>query len=278
MDRSTLTAGIYFVSHGARLAIRANDPAVLDRLYQHLPPGWQPISSPIVDTVYSIIVSSDGLTFYDRRFQLYVDSTPLARTTNLDDLCETIEADLHFRVALHARQLIFVHAGVVGWQGSALVIPGRSGTGKTYLVATLVQAGATYYSDEYAVFDAIGQVCPYPRRLVVRTQDHERPTKLTVDKLGGHVGTEPLPVRLIMVTTYRFDAQWRPNMLSPGQAALALLDNTVVARIRPSLALVTLRHVVLGAVALNGPRGEAADVVQPMLNLLEKEPFSNPRA
>lgn len=107
VDRSTLDSGIYFVSHGARLAIRANDPRVLDRLHQHLPPGWQPTSSPIVDTVYSIIVSSDGLTFDDRRFQLYVDSTPLARTTNLDDLCEAIEADLHFRVALHARQLIF---------------------------------------------------------------------------------------------------------------------------------------------------------------------------
>ena len=43
---------------------------------------------------------------------------------------------------------------IVTWgRGRAIVIPGRTFSGKSTLVAELVRAGATYYSDEYAVED-----------------------------------------------------------------------------------------------------------------------------
>jgi hypothetical protein len=66
-------------------------------------------------------------------------------------------------VAENARRWIFVHAGVVAWRGQAIVIPGATQSGKTSLVAALVRAGAEYFSDEYAVFDARGRVHPLPR-------------------------------------------------------------------------------------------------------------------
>jgi hypothetical protein len=42
-----------------------------------------------------------------------------------------------------------------------MVLPGKSFAGKTTLVAALVRAGAEYWSDEYAVLDANGDVHPY---------------------------------------------------------------------------------------------------------------------
>ena len=81
---------------------------------------------------------------------------------------ESLESDMQRFVAEMAHRRVFVHAGVVGWQGKAIIIPGRTFTGKTTMVAELVRAGATYYSDEYAVFDLQGRVHPYARPLGMR--------------------------------------------------------------------------------------------------------------
>jgi len=81
---------------------------------------------------------------------------------------EAFETDLQLYVAEMAPRRLFVHAGVVGWRGQAIIIPGRTFTGKTTLVAALVKAGATYYSDEYAVLDVRGRVHPYARPLGIR--------------------------------------------------------------------------------------------------------------
>lgn len=158
------------------------------------------------------------------------------------------------------------HAGVVGLRGRAIMIPGPSFSGKSTLVAELVSAGAVYYSDEYAVLDDRGLVHPYPKPLSIRTtswsaQDHH------VSTLGGSVGTEPLPLGLVVLAQYRSGATWEPQPLSPGQALLALLANTVPAQERPEETMTALRSVIGrdGLVALEGERGEAAEMVQQLL-------------
>ena len=85
-----------------------------------------------------------------------------------------------------------MHAGVVGWKGWALVLPGKSGAGKTTLVAELIRAGATYYSDEYAVLDERGRVHPYARPLAVRV-DGWRQRRRTPEWFGARRGTRRCP-------------------------------------------------------------------------------------
>lgn len=273
IDRLGWTAGISFVCHGARIGIRVNDPAVLDRLAPYLPPGWQPSTSPVVDHLYSLLVGRTKRgSRVRRRHRLYGGDTRLLETTELDEVLEVLESDLHFQVALNARRRLFVHAGVVGWRGQAIVIAGRSMSGKTTLVEALVRAGATYYSDEYAAFDARGRVHPYPKPLNLRQENGARPKKCPVEELGVVAGTEPLPVGLIVIAKYEAAARWRPRVLSPGEALLALLDNTVLARIKPELALATLQRVVPGAVALKGKRGEAKEIIESLLSYLGTEP------
>jgi hypothetical protein len=270
IDRLGWADGISFTSYGLRIGIRVNRPDVLERVHQYLPPGWKPARSRIVDQLYSLRVGGERRSANIRSFNmLYAGPIRLARTTNLEELFEPLENDLQLYVAESAPRRIFVHAGVVGWRGQAIVIPGRSFTGKTTLVAALVRAGATYYSDEYAVLDDQGRVHPYPRWLSMRHENGERDRRCPAQELGGRPGRKPLSVGLVLVTEYKPAARWRPRTLSPGRSVLALLANTVPARQRPGATLATLQQVVSHATGLGGARGDAVETAAALLHRLD---------
>lgn len=273
VDRLGWAAGFSIKSYGVRIGIRSNDPAVLDRVKQHFPHGWQTTSSPIVDRVYSILIKRSGARSNARRFNLlYGDHLQLDRSPDLEALMERFESDLRLHVAELAHHRVFVHAGVVGWKGKAIVIPGRSYSGKSTLVAELVRAGADYYSDEYAVFDSRGRVHPFAKALELRDEGEYEQTKVTVAELGGHSGTKPLPVGLVLLTQFKSGARWRPRQLTPGKGVLELLFNTVSARRNPERAMSTLYQVAAQAALLKGVRGNACEMVPSMLARVE-----NPR-
>jgi hypothetical protein len=134
----------------------------------------------------------------------------------------------------------------------------------------LVRAGATYYSDEYAVFDSRGRVHPFPKPLEIRKDGSVRQAKVTVETLGGQTGTQPLQVALVVMTQFKEGARWRPRKLSAGRGVLELLSNTVSARREPEKALVALRQVVSTAQIVKGARGECRDIVKSILNRAER--------
>jgi len=193
----------------------------------------------------------------------------MARSRDIADVLESLESDLQLYVAERARRRLFVHAGVVGWRGKAVIIPGRSFSGKSRLVAELVRAGATYYSDEYAVIDSSGRVHPYARPLALRAEGSDRQTKYPAESLGIVTGSRPLPVGLVVACRYKRGANWRPRLLSQGQGALEMLANAVPARSNPKASLATIERVVSQAPVLKGPRGEAALAAASILKRLE---------
>src|SRR5947209_97492 len=224
LDRLGWADGISFRAFGVSAGVRVSDPSVLDIVRRLLPPGW--VSSPrmTVDRLYSLLVGGNGRTSGTRRFNLlYRDSGLLARSLNLEDVYGVLESDLRLHVAEKAPRRVFVHAGAVGWRGRAILIPGRSFSGKTTLVAELVRAGAEYYSDEYAVLDATGRVHPFPQPLGVRADGSLYQEPVRVENFGGKAGSRPLPVGLVVVTGYKPKSRWRPKELSPGRGALELL-------------------------------------------------------
>src|SRR5262249_38444702 len=142
-----------------------------------------------------------------RRYNLlYGGSQRLARTPDLCEGIEMLSMTLNFNCALQARHRKFVHGGVVGWRGRGIVISWPPMSGKTTLVAELVRAGASYYSDEYAVFDVRGHVHPYITPFMVREDATKRPKICVVESLGGRAGTTLLPVGLVLVTAFRVGA------------------------------------------------------------------------
>jgi hypothetical protein len=256
-----------FESYGVRVGIRTNKPEILEGLERVFPFGWKPCAKEGVDHLYSIRVGRADRPNVRFFHLLYADATRVLRTFDLRHIFQLLEVDLEIYVAEQARRRIFVHAGVVGWNGEAILLPGQSGSGKTTLVAALVRAGATYYSDEYAVVDAKGRVHPYPRPLSIRSETAGQPAVTTpVEALGGRAGREPLPVGTVVVTRYQEGTSWRPRRISAGETALKLLAHTVSVRYAPQQALTGVLRIANRARNLTGVRGDAGDLVAALLD------------
>jgi hypothetical protein len=188
-------------------------------------------------------------------------------SSDLDVALEVLESELRMFVASNSPGYVFIHAGVVAQGNRAIVIPGRSFSGKTTLVAELVRAGARYYSDELAVLDHEGLVHPYPKPLSIRLRGFTQ-TDHDVSELGGTAGTEPLEIGLVVLSEYLPDAVWDPQSISSGEAVLALLANAFGADTRPAETLEALRRAVGTASAVQSERGEAAAIVDALLELM----------
>lgn len=265
LDGLVWAAGISFRAYGLRIGIRTNSAEVLRLMTRRLPITWKPSKSPIVDTLYSVVKPRAQGKRTGKQFNvLYKGSETSARSTDLNEVLSELEIDLHSHVATATLQRMFLHAGVVGWNGKAIVIPGKNFSGKTSLVTAFLRAGATYYSDEFAVLDSRGRVHPYPWALHIR-EGLAQPKEFSAEMLGAHAGTKPLPVGVVILSEYRRGAKWRPRRVTQGQAALAMLDRVMSIRHHPDAMLPALGQMVSGATVLKGRRGEAKEVVESVL-------------
>jgi hypothetical protein len=285
LDRLGWAAGLAFTAFGVSVGVRVSDPSVLERVRALLPPGWKLAGKPTVRRLYSLIVGGQTSRPGVRRFNLlFSDATRLVRTHDLEQTLNALELDLEHYIVDRAQRRTFVHAGVVGWNGQAIVIPGRSFSGKSSLVKALVEAGASYYSDEFAVLDERGRVHPYPIPLAMRTdRDGAKTMKYRVEELGGVAGVCPLPVGLVLITRYVGGTRFRPRPLSAGRAVLELLAHTLPARRRPGRVLDALTQAVAQASVLRGRRGEAEETACQILgsDLFQREhsaPLSHVKA
>src|SRR5207248_7654182 len=109
-------------------------PEILEELAARMPPGWRKVPNGPVDLLYSIRLGRAATRPGVRPFHLlYGGVARIARSHELLDILETLESDAQLSVAEFARQRLFVHAGVVGWKGRAILLPGRSLAGKSTL-------------------------------------------------------------------------------------------------------------------------------------------------
>src|SRR6267154_968264 len=270
IDRLGWADGLSFNAYGVRVGVRVNDSAILTDLIARLPPGSKPASFAVVDHLYSIIGSRATSGSKVRRLSLgYLNLLRFARAREFDGMLDAFESHVQLTVAEYAPRRVFVHAGVVGWKDRAILIPGLSYSGKTTLVDQLIRAGATYYSDEYAVLDERGRVHPYPRALGIRLPNSDESKKVRAEEIGGRIGSKPLRVGLVLSTNYKNGARWRPRQVTRGRGVLELMSNTVSARSQPELALTVLPLALESARILKGVRGEAAEIVKSILERVE---------
>ena len=258
-DRTQGPLTLAVSAYGVHFGVRVGNPAIAEDLPNHLPPGSTYDKSADIRRMYSLSIDADRSG--SQQYAVYLDGALLARYATLQGALLAFEADVQLYVAEMAPDRVFVHAGVVGCKGRAILLPGRSLSGKSTLVAELIRAGADYYSDEYAVLDSAGGVHPYARPLSVR-----RPgvTKQPFNPVDGQA-KKPLPVGLVVVSAFRPGGEWRPQRLSPGRGVLALLANTVSARRIPDIVLSRLHQVVADAPVVASERGEASHAVDSIL-------------
>lgn len=261
-------AALAFMAYGVRVRMESEDPTVLEDLRERLPPGSTPWPSRQVDRSYTVTLNEGGVaTDAGRRYSLWSDGERLHGDCNGGQVREMLEVHSRLFMAEHAPHHVFVHAGVVEWGSTAIMVLGRSLAGKTTLVAELIKRGARYYSDEYAVLDRNGYVHPYMKPLSIRQEGCYEQQDFSVEELGGRPGKKPLLVEFILACSYQAGARWQPHRLTSGEAVLELLANAVSARRQPEQVLGVLEKVAVRATTLKGVRGESNELLDEFLDI-----------
>lgn len=250
---------------GVEFDLAADCENVLAAMQERAPWGTEILARPR-EGVMEFGLKRDGASY-----RVTMSGKPISESAEAQEALDRYAHEVMLHVAEHAAELIFVHSGVVAWRGRGLLLPGTSFAGKSTLVAELVRAGATYYSDEYALIDARGWVHPYPRPLALRAPGSEKQTSTNVETLGGMAGVEPLRVTHVVFTQYTPGAGWDPKPLSSGMAALEMLRHAVPVQRTPQRVMKALARMMDGAEAAQSLRGEAPETAGALLAMLRSE-------
>ena len=267
-------SGFTLLSYGVRIAIETNELKFLERIPEDLLPGAQRTSSHKADVRF-FVSRNDKHT---RGFALYEDCQPIARAGSLAPLLVALEAAAQHAVARLCRKHVFIHAGVVRWGGRAILLPGRSLSGKSTLVLALVRLGATYYSDEFAVVDTKGRIHPFSRHPHVRTASGQK-LRRTLRAASPDAGNKLPAVAecTVAVCKYKARGRWKPRSMTKGQTLLELMGNTVVARTRPEDSLKILGKLVKKSTAFKTVRGDIGESARALLIHVKQQDAWNER-
>jgi hypothetical protein len=174
----------------------------------------------------------------------------------LDSALKLLQKQIHICVAEHARNRAFIHAGVVAWKDHTFVFPGFSHAGKSTLVWTLVQEGATYFSDEYAVFDEHGCVHPFPLPIALRSNSGRRRIIMP-----DNIACSARKTDFVIFARYQPGTMWRPRPLQPAAAMMQMVRHSIAIRTNPEVVVPVLKQVTLQSQAFKGTRAQSKQLL-----------------
>jgi hypothetical protein len=147
---------------------------------------------------------------------------------------------LRYEVALHLIQarpdLLWLHAGAVAYQGSAVIISGLSGRGKSTLVTSLCTHGWTYLSDDIIPLDPTSdKILPFPQTPMIREDVGRTVPRCLLRELRKTevilkpemVCRETVPVGALIFPNYDPRSPIGLLSCSPATATLGLLENSL---------------------------------------------------
>ena len=179
---------------------------------------------------------------------------------------------------------LVLHAALVSYQGQSILLPGKSGQGKSLMTLGLLSLGCNYHTDE-VVLQHLGDssLSVFVRPLMIKQHGAEVARSLLgsefdrcaiqgssmhslpIDALHDFFKTEqpnekmkcslqqPPPIHCIVFPCYDAKSTGEVVSLSPAQTMIQLFENNVVARNLPCLGAETLKNLSVQAkgVALN---------------------------
>jgi hypothetical protein len=172
-------------------------------------------------------VSAVGLSLDDAGRNLAAPEAP----SGPDPLQNAVAAITGY--AISCSPLLCMHAGVLAGASGLVVVPGRSGHGKSTLVAALVRAGFGYLSDEVLAVDRTSlTVAPFARPIALDANSCAVLGLPFGGETGGGAGAERLvgvdelgrfgasaPVTDIVLSARRPEARSETTVASTGRGA-----------------------------------------------------------
>lgn len=246
----------HFESYGVRVKVESDSQDLLEEARQAVVAGF-------VDR--AVFIENGriepervfGVAFDGEQYLLFKDGEQVSSGKSAKNFFKILNSTLRVEVAEHADSKVFLHAGVVGWKGKAIVFPAKSFEGKSTLTAELVKIGADYYSDEYAVLDERGYVHPFPRKISMRYFGATREKEVSIEEIGGKYGRDPLPVGMVLLTGFEKGGVWNPEVLSPGKGIFEIIPHTIPIRRKTEFSLKVLDLIARRAIIVKSPRGDA---------------------
>jgi len=152
----------------------------------------------------------------------------------LNQFLDYLKRDVLLQFIKARSDLLWVHAAAVERDGSALLIVGRSGQGKSTLATRLCEAGWRLLSDESApIRMEADEVLPFPHSAVRRKYPgweipEEKRGNLEKEEVplpDAALHLKPAPIKAIVFPIFRDGVAPELDLLSPAAAALDLLRN-----------------------------------------------------
>lgn len=152
--------------------------------------------------------------------------------------------DLQWFASQNVRAFLALHAGAVTTREGAILLPASRDTGKSTLVASLLQRGFRYLSDEIGPIDPVtGRAYPFPKHLHLdqnalnsfpgleeRLADRNGHSRGRLDRtvrpqdLDAEIG-EPSPVRAVVFMTSERDGSPRLTPMTKAEAIERMAEN-----------------------------------------------------
>jgi hypothetical protein len=163
-----------------------------------------------------------GRTADTRGFLLQRDGATPQRAADTGALLFLVEKDVTIALQTLRPELYFLHAAVLDWAGTAIILAAASGQGKSTLTWALLHHGFRYASDELAPVDLQTlTVVPYPHALCLKQVPpaaYPLPAQTLVTPPTLHIPTVALPTAFCNASlplSVIFFVQYRSEAVAP---------------------------------------------------------------
>lgn len=231
LDRHGDPVGVAHVVHDRRLVFRSPDLALLAEIDRYLGDATTVPDTGDGEPVVFDVVPEPGVGLVLHAAEEWGFPDIDALLIQLPGVVNDFAVRSHTIAILHA-------GGVVTPAGQLLLISGDAESGKSTLVAALVQQGCDYLTDELIGIDPrTGKVLPFPKPLeldetscdVLGVIPDHLPNVLASElRRDVAMVTTPVgPVDAVILPTYRAGAERETTRLNVEAAAKALLNQTM---------------------------------------------------
>lgn len=209
------------------------------------------IASDIESLFPTGIMTSDlGQSFvtvieHEEGYTIHSSDEPTKTALPRDDLPLHLMEEVTRALVTRLDTAIAFHAAVVGYNGTTILMPGITGSGKSSLAAWLLDNGFEYHSDEIAILTSHNAILGFPRALVIKPGAAEKVRSFSVFKhlrlfeCGSHLVVLPAetnidsrahPVRLIVFPKYEAGGDAKIEAVTEGETGLKLIACNLNAR------------------------------------------------